>query len=466
MRQFIISLFLLFSCTLLLNAEPIKIMPLGDSITKGHPYSSGGYRSDLWAKLQNAHYDVDFVGSRTEGAHTSPAFDYNHEGYDYYKTFDLSEIVYNRLKQNPPDVILLHIGSNDVSPTQGTDSSSIAGLRDILNEIDHYEENYHHPIHIILASIINRASYHRTVTEYNRNLRALANTRIANGDKITLINMETGAGISSADFADATHPNYRGYGKMANVWFDALNHLLPAMRPPNPLIKPFVERFYRTILLREGEEAGVTNWIDALASRKFVAADLARSFIFSEEFKNQGTDNQIFLERLYSGFFNRAPDTAGLTYWKDLLNNGTSRFTILNGFLHSTEFKNLTESYNIVAVDPSEFLVERFYTKALERDPEQEGFAHWVNLLKTKKVTASQIARNFFFSEEFIAKNTDNAVYLTLLYRTLLGREPDAAGLASWKTQLDEGISREKILEYFIYSPEFKNLANAYRITL
>jgi len=204
-------------------ANPVRIMPLGDSITHGYPH---GYRSYLWYKLQDAQYSVDFVGSQDNGYLVTPSFDTNHEGYGGWMTYDIANIVYGLLVDNPPDIILLHIGSNDVSPTQGLDSSSISGLEDILNEIDIYERDYHHSIRVILATIINRREYHQTVRDYNRNLINLAQSRIRNGDKITLVDMEYGAGLNVNDYGDATHPDGSGYYKMSNVWFDALNTLL------------------------------------------------------------------------------------------------------------------------------------------------------------------------------------------------------------------------------------------------
>jgi lysophospholipase L1-like esterase len=214
-----------------LQAETIRIMPLGDSITYGYP-TGPGYRGYLWNKLKdNNSYTVNFVGSRHDGQ----GFDANHEGYGGYKTYEIAEIVYGLLQDNHPDIILLHIGSNDASPTQGVNSSSIAGLNTILNQIDHYETDTGHPIKIILASVINRRSYHSTVTQYNKNLRNLASSRIAKGDDITLVNMEDDAGLVRSDFADATHPNSSGYSKMANLWFSVLDPILKGEGAQNNL---------------------------------------------------------------------------------------------------------------------------------------------------------------------------------------------------------------------------------------
>ena len=219
-----------------LFANPVRIMPLGDSITQGFNGSlaqmyQSAYRSYLWHLLNNDDYDIDFVGSQSQGYALSPSFDYNHEGYAWWTTQNIADHVYEFLANNQPDIILLHIGSNDVSPNQNN-SSSITGLNNILNQIDYYERDYNHPIRVVLTTIIQRTTYHQTLRDYNRNLISLANSRIANGDKITLIDMEYGAGLDYNDYSDSVHPDNSGYYKMANVWFDSLKNILP---PPPPL---------------------------------------------------------------------------------------------------------------------------------------------------------------------------------------------------------------------------------------
>jgi hypothetical protein len=54
----------------------------------------------------------------------------------------------------------------------------------------------------------------------------MARTRIANGDKIIVVDMEN-ALIYPDDMWDTVHPNNTGYDKMAGVWYTALDNILP-----------------------------------------------------------------------------------------------------------------------------------------------------------------------------------------------------------------------------------------------
>lgn len=346
----------IFSLTTLMSTESSRIMLLGDSITYDWAFSDmtdprpenvrSGYRNYLWYMLQNAAYNVDFIGSHVAGTAIVPSFDPHNEGYTGWTTWQISDIIYNRLIANPADIILLHIGTNDWS-------ENTSGVNHILDEIDRYEQNYDHSIKVVLARIINSPLNYAHLHNYNINLQSLADSRIKGGDDIVVVDMEYGADINyGKDFQDSFHPNNTGYYKMAEVWFNSLNTILPTLIPPNPLIRPFVEHFYTKILLREGEEPGIAYWSEKLATHELTAADLARGFIFSDEFENQSTDDITFLEILYSAFFDRVPDSSGLAYWEDQLNQGKSRFSVLNGFLYSQEFNSLAQSYNILAVDP------------------------------------------------------------------------------------------------------------------
>ena len=112
----------------------------------------------------------------------------------------------------------------------------------------------------------------------------------------------------------------------------------------------FVERFYVTVLDRASEKDGLDYWSYGLLSGREAGADIARGFIFSEEFINRDTNTEEFLNVLYRAFFNREADIGGFNSWKSLLEQGYSRNSILDGFLFSQEFSNLCNEYKISPV--------------------------------------------------------------------------------------------------------------------
>lgn len=115
----------------------------------------------------------------------------------------------------------------------------------------------------------------------------------------------------------------------------------------NSNIDNFVERFYSEILGRTAEPRGLHYWSDSLYNGTRAGADVARGFIFSLEFMNRNLSDSAFVETLYRAFFDRSSDAAGANYWMTQLAAGASKEVVLNGFINSAEFFNLTKVFSI-----------------------------------------------------------------------------------------------------------------------
>ncbi len=210
----------------------VNIMPLGDSITRGYgtgtiptnPAFNYGYRFELDNLLTAANYNFDFIGNLNDGGPSGKSFDYDHEGHGGFRADQIANEVSNYLTLNPPELILLHIGTNDIAQGNGP---SAADVNDILDEIDAFDEH----ITVILALIVDQNPSEPQVATFNTNLQTIAQNRISNGDKIILVNQNT-ALTYPGDMYDKLHPQESGYNKMADVWFNALENILPNCTTP------------------------------------------------------------------------------------------------------------------------------------------------------------------------------------------------------------------------------------------
>lgn len=81
--------------------------------------------------------------------------------------------------------------------------------------------------------------------------------------------------------------------------------------------------------------------------------------------------------RIYQAAFDRAPDTTGLTFWIDALDDGLSFAAMGSGFVQSAEF----ESVYGTSVSDEAFVAE-LYQNILGREGEQAGIDFWVGLLE------------------------------------------------------------------------------------
>ncbi|MBK8971369.1 MAG: hypothetical protein IPM37_08400 [Hahellaceae bacterium] len=137
---------------------PVRVMPLGDSITAGTNGSRtkyfGTYRTSLYDTLTSTGYNVDFVSS-AYSRHTDDQ-DRDHEGWPGYSSYQLRNIVRDSLAMNTADIVLVHAGTNKLS-------SALAGMTELLKSVDLYSKN----VPVIVARIINQQTYNPDVTQYN-----------------------------------------------------------------------------------------------------------------------------------------------------------------------------------------------------------------------------------------------------------------------------------------------------------
>jgi len=206
------------------QGPPVRIMPLGDSITAGSGSSDfAGYRRILYNSMIAEGYGVDFVGSQQGGLGD---FDPDHEGHAGWRDDQIAANVVGFLTAHPADIVLLHIGINSLDP-------SPTDVEAILDNV----ESVNPDIIVVLARIVSVAccgdvppcTNCETVTQFNDNVQAMASARIARGAKILLVDMEHALSYPG-DLSDAVHPNDSGYSKMAAVWLPAVREAIAQVK--------------------------------------------------------------------------------------------------------------------------------------------------------------------------------------------------------------------------------------------
>jgi len=102
----------------------------------------------------------------------------------------------------------------------------------------------------------------------------------------------------------------------------------------------------------------------------------------------------------------------------------------------------------------------RLYQGAFNRAPDQNGLGYWIKFLD-QGASLAEIARTFIVSPEYAQKNgtLSESEFVTLLYKNALNRTPDADGLAYWVNALSVGISRSEALVSFSESVECVEIA-------
>ncbi len=234
-KYVVLVLFLSLYSMLFLDAQQVRIMPLGNSITYDENSLDGSnprpvgdrisYRYKLYQLLNAAGYDFDYVGSENSGNNyfQNTELDDN-AGFPGITDDQMAYLIntgYNQftgtweapgpyLTYYPADIILLHIGTNNLQ-------ASASDVENILDNIRNYDSD----CYILVARIINRRTYSSLTTTFNNNVEYMVSQR--NDPHIIMVNMENGAGINySTEMADELHPKQSGFDKMGAKWFEAI----------------------------------------------------------------------------------------------------------------------------------------------------------------------------------------------------------------------------------------------------
>ena len=229
----------------------------------------------------------------------------------------------------------------------------------------------------------------------------------------------------------------------------------------------FVERLYVNMMGRPSDKQGMDNWVYQMSSDRMSGTDVAKFFYSSPEFTkiSAGLTNQQYVTRMYNTILGREPDTAGFNNWVNALDAKTlTREQIFTQFLQSAEWKGICSVNEILSghYQLGKF-IDRLYLVVLNRQSDKAGRDNWINAY-ANGFSARTLAQSFIFSDEFKGKKTNNTIYITVLYKSILGREPDAGGLNTWVNELNRGVSRESVFESFIKSDEFTILAASYNL--
>ncbi|WP_245601603.1 cellulose binding domain-containing protein [Hamadaea tsunoensis] len=218
-------------------ATPIRIMPLGDSITGG----PGCWRALLWDRLQrNGFTNIDFVGTQPGGGCGLATWDGDNEGHGGFSATGIANQnqLPGWLAATHPDIVLMHLGTNDIWGNTPT-ASILAAYSTLVDQM----RASNPAMKVLVAQIIPMTPSGCTwcpsgVTALDSAIPAWAAGKSTAQSPITVVDQYTGFD-SVADTSDGVHPVDSGFQKMADRWYPALTPLL-AGNPPADTTAPTV----------------------------------------------------------------------------------------------------------------------------------------------------------------------------------------------------------------------------------
>lgn len=210
--------------------EPVKIMPMGDSLTQGGEHDGcGAYRPALLKMLDEDGVPYQFVGTHNWSSKLVFNGQVMHSGYGGMDVFGMEKELDN-MKSLDPDIILLMLGRNDASGgitgetfAQVYYDRVIAKLYEMFPDVVIYVASIP-PIRVYGGGETLDMSDKAQLLS-NPAIKAMVEAKKAEGKKIEFVDMSIEAtGLTWEDFvtSDFVHPLAAGYEKIATQWHNAI----------------------------------------------------------------------------------------------------------------------------------------------------------------------------------------------------------------------------------------------------
>ncbi|MFD5462607.1 ricin-type beta-trefoil lectin domain protein [Kitasatospora sp. NPDC127059] len=210
---------------------PLRVMPLGDSITWGLGSSTGnGYRGPLWDALAADGHPVDFVGTGRNGSMSDP----DNEGHPGYRIDQIAALASASLTRFRPNIVTLEIGTNDLN---GNYQPSTAAVR-LKSLVDRITADVPDATVLVASLVVSTSgSEEQYRAAYNQAVPRIVSDAQAAGKHVAYVDMSS---LTTADLADTLHPNDAGYRKMADAFHRGIQAAGSAgwLRNPAPAAAP------------------------------------------------------------------------------------------------------------------------------------------------------------------------------------------------------------------------------------
>ena len=219
------------------SPQPVKIMAVGDSITQGYKAqgSSQSYRKPLTEFLNGAGCDYEMVGSRSQ-THRPSGFTSPHESYSGHRVdsflegFNENRGISVAVSQYQPDVLLVHLGSNDIFLNQPvTGAYKLGGNAGTISEIKELVAaaiSTKGDVRILLANVIPWYGVSAHNPDVSTDITALGDqieqyVQSIGNPMVQLVDVRSGY-TADMMYSDGVHPNSKGENHLADAFLAVL----------------------------------------------------------------------------------------------------------------------------------------------------------------------------------------------------------------------------------------------------
>lgn len=206
-----------------------------------------------------------------------------------------------------------------------------------------------------------------------------------------------------------------------STWTSTTSAKSLAATPPFTTIDAFTTRQYQDLTGTAPTSAQLGAWRTSITEGSLLPVTAVTTLVDGAYWQAQSP-----IIRLYLAYFGRLPDLGGLNYWTNRTRTGTALSTVSASFAASSEFQNTYGS-----LTNSQF-VDLAYQNVFHRAPDSSGGPYWRNKLDTG-TSRSSMMLTLSQSNEFKTDEATR-VDLVNLYTGLLRRIPTTAEVTAAST--------------------------------
>ncbi|KAL1605314.1 hypothetical protein SLS60_004862 [Paraconiothyrium brasiliense] len=209
-----------------ISSTPLRILPLGDSITWGYFNGTGtnGYREELLERLVAIDASVEFVGTQTSGNMTNN----QNEGHPGW-TINQVRAVLGPALDFKPNVVLIHLATNDLNMAETAAESWSEAPERLGGVIDDVVKALPDAA-VFVAKIIQTkiAESQKRFDAYNAAIPGVVKERVDKGFGLVVVDQSV---VGTDELSDDLHPDPAGYAHMGNIWADAVLNNQALVKP-------------------------------------------------------------------------------------------------------------------------------------------------------------------------------------------------------------------------------------------
>jgi len=148
-----------------------------------------------------------------------------------------------------------------------------------------------------------------------------------------------------------------------------------------------VDAYYLSFLHRASDATGRAYWVSQFVTGGLNEVGVTLAFVTSTEYVTDHSGS--YVAALYADILGRAADSAGLTFYQNLLANGATMNQIADSIIFSTESELLA--------------VDSYYLAFLQRTADSAGQTFWQQSIQGGQSSYGSTAYSFLASLEYFS---------------------------------------------------------------